>query len=298
MHQQIQSRTGQIGGQLVESIGSESHYTLTLRLTLLLLLLHGGSSASMEVPIRVLSGAMLLLPRVLLCATGWWLLAAATVAGNAWQWSIIDNHQFLITYWVLAVALSLHTSEPHEALRRTARALTVLVFAFAVAWKLIAGEYVDGSFLYFSFLTDTRLQRLGAALSGWSLSQTTAIREAIGFMGSRGLTGVELHVAGAAGLKTLTFWLSWMGLLLEGAVAAVYLFDSPRCYLARQYALLAFVLLTYFLVPVIGFAFVLTLIGFAQCADGDTAMKTRYLALLAGIQLTLVPWQSLFLGGL
>ena len=81
-----------------------------------------------------------------------------------------------------------------------------------------------------------------------------------------------------------------MTLLVEGAVGGLHAIRAPRLYMARHLALMTFILGTYLLLPVIGFAFVLTVLGLAQCHERDTAMRLRYLALLCLVQFTIVPW--------
>lgn len=47
-------------------------------------------------------------------------------------------------------------------------------------------------------------------------------------------------------------------------------------------------MLTYALTPVVGFAFVLTLLGFMQCKDDDRTIRPYNIALVAWVHLTLV----------
>ena len=61
----------------------------------------------------------------------------------------------------------------------------------------------------------------------------------------------------------------------------------------RHNALTAFVVSTYFLMPVPGFAWILVILGLAQCDDGDRPRIVRYLFLLAGMELVILPWRSL-----
>lgn len=279
-------------GPIQQALASIGQRRLVLQVTLLLLLLHGSNVEYAEVPIRILCGAALIAPGLLLNRLLWWTLSAACAIGTASEWYLADNHKFLITYWTIACALSLSADVPQRFLSRTASILLALVFTSAVVWKIAGGQFLDGSFLYVTFLTDSRLQRLGASLAGWEISESSSTANAIRFLSSRNLTETMVVVPQSASLKTAALVLSWAGLAVESAVAVLYWLPRSRGYVLRNYALMGFIALTYFLLPVLGFAFVLCVIGLAQCHEADTKTQSQYLAVLSAIQLATIPWQS------
>ena len=63
-------------------------------------------------------------------------------------------------------------------------------------------------------------------------------------------------------------------------MGTVHLLGRPRWYPLRHFALMMFVALTYFLLPVTGFASILLLMDLAQCRADDTRMRFRYLLML------------------
>ena len=81
-------------------------------------------------------------------------------------------------------------------------------------------------------------------------------------------------------------------LAFEGAVGVIHAVGGTHIYPLRHFSLMMCVVLTYFLLPVTGFAFILLLMGLAQCRADDTRMRFRYLLMLAVMQLTLIPWQT------
>ena len=123
---------------------------------------------------------------------------------------------------------------------------------------------------------------------GFSRGSEQSLQDSKQRVENRGLPGPDL--------VTVARMLSWSGLLVEGGVGVAHTIPGHRAYLLRHYALMAFIAITYFLLPVAGFAFVLTILGFAQCERSDDLMRLRYLALFGFIHLTLVPWRSILYG--
>jgi hypothetical protein len=282
---------------LATALASESHHAIVLRCTLFLLLLHGASSPGLQVPVVVIAGICLILPGVVAHPMLWAALALGIALDAGRHWYAVDNHKYLIMYWVLACTLSLHQITPAAYLQTTARLLVGLVFACATAWKIIGGEYVNGSFLYATFLTDGRLQPLASAVMRAPFEDVSVISQAVGYLGAAGLMGVELTVPLSSSLQRFTLGLAWLTLLVEGGVAILHLVGARSLYVARHVSLMLFIIGTYFLFPVLGFAFVLTVMGLAQCDETDDGARVRYLIILGVIQLTMIPWRSLLVSG-
>jgi hypothetical protein len=281
---------------VIESLRRVDPYILSMRLCLIATVLHGSSAAAANVPIRVVAGLMLVCPDLLTRPVLWWTLTAAVWASNIASWSSIDNHKYLIGYVALTCSLSLSVACPSTWLRDASRQLVGCVFALAVIWKLIAGQYVDGSFFYFTFLQDGRLQRVASAIGSVPTSDLRALTEAIGYLGGMGDVTTFLVVSRLAPLLVTALSMSWLGLLLEAAVGAAFLLKWRIFRMSRHYLLMAFVATTYFLLPVIGFAFVLCILGMSSAPEGAHRVRVSYCVVLACVHLALVPWQSMLLG--
>jgi hypothetical protein len=275
------------------AIASETRHALTLRLSAVMVLLYGASAPAMNVPLNVIAGLVLLFPMLLKQPLLWWTLVIALIAGNAADWYFVDNHKYLITYWIAACALSLHFDDAHQRLRTIARLLVAVVFGFAVLWKLIGGEYLNGAFLYWTFLTDPRVQKLGALIAGRTADEVAASSQALRVLATVGADGVSLPVLTSGSLTIFTYVISWSVVIGEGIVSVLHFAGSQRLYLTRHVFLIGFILMTYVLLPVIGFAFILTLLGFAQCREDDRWLSRAYLALFVFVQFTVLPWQHL-----
>ena len=285
----------QIFRDITHSLLDQPRHYLVLRLTLVLLLLYGSSNLILDVPLRVVCGLMLISPSlvthqgmwVLVCGLVWWI--------NAANWLWIDNHKFLISYWCLACALGVSAKNTDTVLAWNGRILIGLAFLFATLWKLLSGEYLNGSFLHYTFLTDDRIQSFAAAIGGLSPDVLPQNRLLEAMLKTAPQSALEVTLATSPLLERFALFASYWTLLIEGAVAAAFLLIGIR-WLARcrDWILIIFIATTYFLLPVLGFAYVLIIMGLAQCPPNRDRDRIAYLALLAGLQLARLPWKQFF----
>jgi hypothetical protein len=235
----------------------------------------------------------LLLPAAALAAPLWVALAALTALRVLLDWPMSDNHGYLLSIWCVALAVSLAAPRPRAVLAGNARLLIGLAFALATLQKLMAPDYLDGTFFRWALAEDPRFEALGASLgrSGADLERTRAWLDA-----GPGAPGGAAFVETPA-LRSAAALLTWATFLFEGAVALAFL--SPRALSlsrARDPALAAFCVLTYAIAPVAGFGWLLVSMGVAQCEGPRT--RWLYLAAFAAILLHHeIAWLALASGG-
>lgn len=90
--------------------------------------------------------------------------------------------------------------------------------------------------------------------------------------------------------------MSWLALIVEGSIGLAHLSGRDTWAAVRHGSLLAFIFGTYAWLPVTGFAFVLTIIGLAQCRPIESHLRIAYLTTAGLIQLTMIPWPALLYG--
>lgn len=273
---------------------------LILRLTLLTLLLHGSSTAWLDVPLKVMCGFMLLSPThyrdsalwTVICGLTWWI--------NATDWLWIDNHKYLITYWVLACTLSVYHEQTKEILAWNGRVLVGLVFGFAAIWKMLAGEYWDGDFFYYTLLVDGRMKFFAHVVCGVSeadLAQAKAVEDMLQTYPGE---SIQASLPQSATLRAFSIFMAWWTIIIELTVALSFLLTRTWIAKWRDWLLLAFIASTYFFVPVLGFGYILTILGLAACNPEFKRAHITYLAVIVVLQLGQLPWESyvseLFLG--
>lgn len=275
------------------------HASLVLRVTALTLLVHGSTSNLLEVALRIACGVMLAVPGLLACWGLWVAVVGAIAYLNLAQWFSIDNHKYLIMYWALACCLAVATpADAEEILRRNARLMVGICFALAVAWKLYAGEYLDGSFIQHVFLTDSRVSVPVSALLDIHLTDLQANRVLSGYLASWPADGRSITLNSSATLAATALAASAWTLLIESAVALFWLLPRPAqgklraAAAARDVSLIVFILTTYVLLPVVGFATALSLLGLAATEPNRPRTRLAYLCLVLAVQLTSIPWES------
>lgn len=281
--------------QATAAILAQPRHLVVLRLSLLLLLLHGATGWTLDVPLRMICGAMLLFDVLLPSRLLWLALSLAVALVNAHDWAWIDNHKYLITYWCMVCTLAVAAEDTDSILAWNGRLLIGLSFSWAVIWKLIAGEYFDGSFLEFTFLTDNRVETVArwfGQMNPSTLPTNRLLREALA---SFPCETISATLSTTPALQRLALVSSYWTLLIEGAVAVSFLLPDrvPLAAKLRDAFLMLFIGTTYILLPVIGFALTLTVMGFAQCPRDRPRTRLAFLGLLVAIQLTLIPWQRL-----
>lgn len=245
-------------------------YELATSATLLMLLLHMNPSLDWFARAAVIGfGVSCLLFRPLLRRAAGWIALTGVIAFAMYREGIyLDNHEYLILYWVLAIACSCFAPNPERALALSARLLIGLCFGFATFWKLISPDFASGAFFQYTLLTDGRFAEIAQGLGGVtaeSLAANDASLRAY-LSGNDGVSSVQL--TSSAGLAVVARVMAWWTIFIEGAIALLFLL--PRRFAASRWRdpfLVVFLLTTYSLAPVVRFAWVLGAMGMMQ-SDG------------------------------
>lgn len=224
----------------------------------------------------------------------WWLAATAVqVAQLPEAWHTIDNHHYLMLYASGAVALAWAGPNPTATLKTAARWLIVGVFAFATLWKLLTPDFADGRLFVLLAHDHPALQNL-VRLIDPGVAEALADDGSVSAVLDPASSSPSERLLDLPGVHTVAPWLASTTLVLEGLVALVFaLPDRGWTAVLRAIALIAFAAATYILAPVVGFAWILLLLGLAQADPTRTRERFAYMAgyiviPLAGFALLLV----------
>ncbi len=241
---------------------------LTLCMTLLLLLFHVSPFWYVALPVTLLAVVGLLFRVVRAHANFWFALVVFLACGNLQNWYTIDNHKYLITYWCLAVFLALRSTSPRRTLAFAGRALIGLVFLFATLWKIQSPDFVDGRFFTYQLLADSRFETLATTLRAVPAPVPRAFRRQERELTRWDATATSVTLNPSPRLVLVARGLTVWTLLIEGLITLAFLSPAGRGFSrARHVLLLFFLFSTYISATVVGFGWVLAIMGLAQCRD-------------------------------
>jgi len=227
----------------------------------------------------------------------WMYLTIAMIWARLPELTVMDNHHYLIAYWFVAVTTCLvaEPDDPGPRVARNARLLVGLAMGFAVIAKLRSGEFANGGFFEFLLLAGERFEAFSELVLRVPAAELAANREAVARLltpGAGASLVTEVTLAGPARVGVAALLLSAWTLLIEGAIAVAFLWpgDAPRVRHARNAALLVFCVTTYAIATVGAFAWILVILGVAQCDPRDRLARFGYCVVFLVVLLYGMPW--------
>jgi hypothetical protein len=274
------------------------HLEIPLRLTAIALLLRPMGPWFVRPAVLASAAFVLISPRALRTPAVWAAVAALVAVRIADDWPLADNHIYLLAYWALAIALSLRAVDVSATLSTTSRWLLGLAFAFAVLWKVLSPDFLDGRFFRVTLLTDPRFAEAAMLIGGLSEADLEANRSALAPLPDGAALVDPPGVIEPPRLRALATLSTWGIVLLEACVAVVMLGPERRIAAWLRHTLLVtFCLVTYAFAPVAGFGWLLLVMGAAQTAEDGVWPRRAYVAaFLVVLFYSEVPWAGLLLG--
>jgi hypothetical protein len=271
------------GARVVAALVDGEPIDVALRATLLIFLL-GPNLLGLEwhykLLFQIVSVVGLLAPAVGRSAGFWCVVTALMVCKSFDHWWMQDNHVFLLTWWCIAITIGLFAADAKGVIALNARVLIGLSFFFAVLWKgFLSPDYMSGEYFHYTFLTDGRFSQIGILLCGMTAEDYSHNYAAINQLANYTAEVHSVQLQGTDALRTLALVVTWWTVLIEGALAVLFLVPiSTRLSRWRDAVLLLFAWTTYAAAPVKTFGWTLTTLGLAQC-DRD-ARRTRFCYLM------------------
>lgn len=270
-------------------------FELGATMTLLLLLFFGSDFWYLQIPLVILCSLGLLYRSMVRESNFWFLITVFLVASNFQNWYTIDNHKYLITYWCLAWYLAASAARPLEVLRVNARLLIGLAFLFASLWKILSPDFLNYEFFYHTLLLEPRFATLAKVLGGATdqvLARSARMADDLqSYDGA--LTSVAM--VESARLLLVAKFLTWWTVVIEWAIALAFCWPAGKWSSRLGDALLLlFLLSTYASATVIGFGWVLSIMGLVSTSNGKA--RVLYLSAFLIIFLYSGPWSTFFAG--
>jgi hypothetical protein len=272
--------------RLIDQLERVPRVDLVLLLTVLTLLVYHNHFWYLSGPLTAVMVAGLVWAPLRTSALYWLVtLLLVTVAGLV-TWYAIDNHQYLFIYWCLALCLTLRLGpeDRDPCLAQSAALLLGTAMLLAALQKLLSPSYLSGAFFEYTLLSDTRFESLAWTLGHLSLAQLKENRALVSALTDGGPT---TSGAGAVTLivteqvQRLARVMTWFTLVMEGILAVLFLVPrvSARRAVVRSVVLVVFLVAVYPIAPVIGFAWILIVMGLAQLPVGHPKLRTALVGL-------------------
>lgn len=269
--------------------------------TLVLLLLKDPRSALVGVLIMALCVAGLLVRPLARSGVFWLGLAAVWFVSHRANVLALENHDWLIGYWLLALGLTRYATDPEVALARATRVSIGLCFALATLWKALTPEYLTGEFFHATLLFDPRFAPLSVPLGGLDPGLAARNMALVQDAPLVAEPGAVLAAATTPRLAAVAAGLTAWTVVIEALVAVCFLWPrASRLTRARDAVLVGFMVTTYVVVPVASFAWLLVAMGVAQAerrAVWIWAYAAVFVAVLVRDAFPLSTWLG-WLGGL
>lgn len=277
-------------------VASMSAADLVPRMTLILLILHSGYFWYLHVPMALLCIVGLVYRRLYRESRFWLIVCCVMAWGSLLNWLQIDNHKFLMLYWVIAVYCSLLSRNQERTLAINAKLMIGLVFAFAVAWKIITPDYLSGQFFEFELLADTRFSIVSTAIAGMTVQQLMENNYLVSQLTAYDGILTDVKLQSATEIGWISMFVTWWIIIIEGVIAVLFLLPNhPVFRRLRDASLLLFALTTYSIANVIGFGWLLMIMGVAQCRPQDYVSRFLYVATFLLILIYTAPWAEMIM---
>src|SRR5688500_16719586 len=197
---------------------------LTLTATCLLLAVDRYSRG-----IAVLFALAALFYRPLQRSALFWFLAAAGLGWSTYQgWPLLDNHRYLINYWILALGFCFVAPDPDRAIATSGRVFIGLTFLLALVQKFLSPDYLDGTYFHFQMLKDSSFTALVESIGGLSPEVQQRNYQALAGLQAHDAQAAPVQLTTSPSLQPLASALTWWTLGIEAVIAITFLSPWPR----------------------------------------------------------------------
>lgn len=213
----------------------------------------------------------------------------------------VPNHKHVFAYAIVAITIALfikHKTNPLNFIKTQAKIIIGLCFLFATTGKFLAPEFLNGAFFEFTNTTDPRFFGFTSLIADIDLMLLKENETNFRVLLEQANTNKVFTAHGAKEIGFIGMIISYWTIFIEGMIAVSFCLPS-KYWLSkhRNVFLVAFILTTYPIATVLGFAIILTALGFTQSLDANnklTKFSWFYLAVYLLLPLNSFPFNRLF----
>lgn len=284
------ARAQRLGNRLADTLLTRSTLDLVRILSLLVLIQHGPREWYTEVPLTLLVLLGIIVREMRSRPWFWFVVASFVLAHDIVTWPSVDNHKWLMGWWMMAMWI-VHLAPRAvqlEAMRENARVMLGLVFVLATFWKLITPQYLDGSFFEYELLADKRFQEAAIWIGGATakgLDENRDLKKDIQNSYRKDAEPMEsAELNSGPYVDALALAMTYWTIAIEGSLGVLSLWPGNGLVaVLRTSAALVFTATTYLLAPVMGFGWMVIILGFGQCPERYKKLRMGFLLVLGVI---------------
>lgn len=255
--------------------GSENLLLLSLTMLLLvfLIFMHDNGYLSIFMPVIIIPGLLIKKLRV---NKYFWLLIS--LMGCTFYLVLdlvgyVPNHKHMFAYASLMVCIAMFIKtdiSPLNFISHQSKYIIGLCFLFAVIGKFMAPEFLNGAFFEFTNTSDPRFFGFSSLVGDVDASLLKENEDNFTALLHTNTPTDYLTLNGADDISKFGLVISYWTIFIEGMIAIS--FCLPSRFLLAKYRnafLVTFILTTYPIATVTGFAIILTTLGFIQSLNNN-----------------------------
>jgi hypothetical protein len=266
-------------------------------LTLCLCTFFGFQEALFAIVAQVSLIAVLVRPDLLTRVELWLVIAVSATVVLVSDWSVFDNHKYLLVYWLWVVAIATYAqsySLAEDVLVWHARIFLIFIFLIAAAQKVLSPTYMSGEMFELKLLLDSRFAAF-AKLAGIDPEVLAKVSLEVASLRSP-LTVFPDNtrlISSNDYVREVALVITWYDLIVQVAIGALFVPARKWADRAGHLLLLFFIYTTYIPAPVFGFGWLLALLGYTLSRKNETPfIQNLYLVSFVAILLYQMPWRE------
>jgi len=216
----------------------------------------------------------------------------------------IPNHKYLYSITSIALFMVLLLRSRNDAnwfkvLTFNSKIIIGICFLFATFGKFMAPEFMNGTFFEVKNVLDSRLVGFTSVVTPYSSEQLNIINEEFReMMHTSNPQNHYVEIPPNSIHKSISLFLSYWTVLIEGSIAIAFLLPiAYKISRYRDWLLLTFIITTYPIATVSGFAIILSLLAFIQSFNNSSSgriFSIIYLLIFLFIPFFQIPYLAVF----
>lgn len=250
--------------------------TLSLKMLLIVILMFMNDNGYLSIFIPVIAIPGILFEKVRENKFYWLLLSlfACTFYLVLDLFGYVPNHKHIFAYLIIAVTIAMFLKEdknPLLFLQNQSKIIIGLCFLFASIGKFLAPEFLNGSFFEFTNSSDPRFFGFTSLIGDVDLNLLKQNETNLNALVNTITTTQTYLLNGTENIRSFGLIISYWTIFIEGMIAISFCLPNKfKISKYRNIFLVVFILTTYPIATVTGFAIILTLMGFIQSLNYES----------------------------